>query len=144
MYTDWITQDPELSVPKVDLIVKLANPVNELLTLRLKIPNTTRVELIHKEISRMHQGAISGIVLCRDRFNPEEALPPMKTLADCGVVDGEVKCFYDYKPVTGPLLKWLGIVRIHTSFDRAWYDTNSYSNLPAIHLAAIDMTTGVG
>jgi hypothetical protein len=58
--------------PKVDLIIKLANPVNDLLALKIKVPINTRIEKIHKEISKMHQGAISHILLCRDRYNPEE------------------------------------------------------------------------
>ena len=92
-------------VPRVDLIIKLANPVNDLLTLKIKVPISTRIQKIHQEISKMHQGAISNILLCRDRYNPEEVLDPHKTLEQCGIFDGEVKFFYDYKPVTGPLLK---------------------------------------
>lgn len=55
----------------------------------------------------MHQGAISNIVICRDRFNPEEAFDSTKTLEKCGVIsEGEVKLFYDFTPVTNPLLVW--------------------------------------
>lgn len=40
-------EDPDIVTPKVELIIKLANPVNEVLTLRLPdIPITTRVEYI--------------------------------------------------------------------------------------------------
>ena len=43
-------------------------------------------------------------MVCKDRFNPDEILDPNKTLEDCGIFDGEVKIFYDYKPITYPLL----------------------------------------
>lgn len=49
-----IFKDPELTTPKVDLIIKLANPVSEILALRIKVPISTRVEKIHQEISKMH------------------------------------------------------------------------------------------
>lgn len=40
-------EDPDVVTPKVELIIKLANPVNEVLALRLPdIPITTRVEYI--------------------------------------------------------------------------------------------------
>ena len=40
-------QDPELTTPRVDLTIKLANPVNEVLTLKLTdVLITTRVEYI--------------------------------------------------------------------------------------------------
>ena len=99
-------KDPDIVTPKVDLIIKLANPVNEVLTLKLaEIPITTRVEYIRNKIASMHQGAISNILICRDRFNPEEAFDSSKTLEKCGVIsEGEVKLFYDFKPVTNPLL----------------------------------------
>lgn len=99
-------EDPDVVTPKVELIIKLANPVNEVLTLRLSgIPITTRVDYIRSKIAALHQGAISNIVLCRDRFNPEEAFDTTKTLEKCGIVsEGEVKLFYDFKPVTNPLL----------------------------------------
>lgn len=69
-------EDPDQVTPKVDLIIKLANPVNDLLTLKLRVRINTRIEKIHQEISKMHQGAISQILLCRDRYNPEEVLDP--------------------------------------------------------------------
>ncbi|KAM3128390.1 hypothetical protein pb186bvf_019518 [Paramecium bursaria] len=106
-------EDPEQVTPKVDLIIKLANPVNDLLTLKIRVllqydsqvPITTKLEKIHQEIAKMHQGAIMNIKVCRDRYNPEEVLDSKKTLEQCGIFDGEVKFFYDYSPVVGPLLK---------------------------------------
>ncbi|EAR98966.1 hypothetical protein TTHERM_00997710 (macronuclear) [Tetrahymena thermophila SB210] len=99
-------EDPDIVTPKVELTIKLANPVNEVLTLKLSdIPITTRVEYIRQKIAAMHQGAVSEIMICRDRFNPEEAFDPTKTLEKCGIIsEGEVKLFYDFKPVTNPLL----------------------------------------
>ncbi len=37
---------------------------------------STRIEYIIKEIKKLHQGAISNILVCRDRYNPEEAFDP--------------------------------------------------------------------
>lgn len=45
-------------------------------------------------------------MVCRDRFNPEEVLDYKKTLEQCGIFDGEIKLYYDYKPIVSPLLKW--------------------------------------
>ncbi|CAD8057710.1 unnamed protein product [Paramecium primaurelia] len=98
-------ENPDIVTPKVDLIIKLVHPVTDLFTLKIRVPITTRVEQIHEEISKMHQGAISGIQVCRDRFSPEDVLDPKKTLEQCGIFDGEIKLLYDYKPIVGPLLK---------------------------------------
>ena len=53
----------------------------------------------------MHQGAIAGISICRERYSPEEVLDPQKTLEECGILEGEIKMYYDYNPVCGALLK---------------------------------------
>ncbi|EGR31292.1 hypothetical protein IMG5_113900 [Ichthyophthirius multifiliis] len=99
-------QDPDIVTPKVNLIIKLANPINEVLTLKLhQVPITTRLEYIKQKICEMHQGAINHIKICRDRYSPEETLDNNKTLQQCGIVqEDEIRLFYDFKPVVNPLL----------------------------------------
>ena len=41
-------EDPEVVKPRVDLIIKIANPVNDLLTLKLTVPIHRRIEYIIK------------------------------------------------------------------------------------------------
>jgi hypothetical protein len=60
------------------------------------------VELIIKE---MHQGAITNIKICRERFIEEDLLDIDKTLHDNGIQEpGVYRILYDYDPICCPLL----------------------------------------
>ncbi|KRX05658.1 hypothetical protein PPERSA_09798 [Pseudocohnilembus persalinus] len=98
-------EDPKIYTPKVDLIIKLASPPNEIFNQTLEqVPISTRVAKIVEQIKKMHQGCVSSVSISKDKYDPEEAMDHDKTLQECGIVDGEIKLFYDYKPITNPLL----------------------------------------
>lgn len=40
-------ENPDVVTPKVDLVIKLANPVNDLFTLRIRVPISLRIERVH-------------------------------------------------------------------------------------------------
>ena len=53
-------------------------------------------------------GAVKGIKICVDRYSEEDALATGKRLMDCGILNEgeEYKIFYDFTPVTSPVLLW--------------------------------------
>ena len=39
--------NPDIVTPKVDLIIRVVNPINDILSLRIRVPISTRIERIH-------------------------------------------------------------------------------------------------
>jgi hypothetical protein len=93
--------------PRADLVLRLSTPLipDDHLTLRLNVPISTRIHEIAQHISNLHLGAVRDLKICLERFCEEEALPMGGRLMDCGVCgEGEYKLFYDFRPVTSPVL----------------------------------------
>ena len=64
-----------------------------------------KVKDIEFIIKAMHQGAIGGIIICKDEFAPHQALEHYKTLEEQGIFDNSTyNIIYDYEPISDPLL----------------------------------------
>jgi len=74
--------DPEVVTPRVDLVIRngAVNIPDDVMTMRVNMMITATVAAVAKEISKFHQGAISNIIICKDHFEPTEALNSAATL----------------------------------------------------------------
>ena len=97
--------DPALLCPKVDLHIRLAQPVSDYFSFKITVPISTQIEEIKQKIEEMHDHSVNNINVCINRYMPEEVVDPSKCLSELGVTTGgEVKIYYDYDPVSHPLL----------------------------------------
>lgn len=92
--------------PRVDLVIRngVVNIPDDVMTMRLNMMVTATVSAVAREIAKFHQGAVNNITICKDHFESAEALDPTATLEKCGITGGEVRLYYDFKPITYPLL----------------------------------------
>ena len=79
---------------------------NDAMILKLTMLISAPVSRVAKAISRHHQESISDVIICKDKYDPVEALPHEFTLEKCGITGPEAKLFYDYVPFTYPLIGW--------------------------------------
>ncbi|CAI2380588.1 unnamed protein product [Moneuplotes crassus] len=97
--------DPKIYTPMVELNIRLATPMSDLFNFTLEVPTTTRLEEIKRKIVQKHHGAIDNVIICLNRFEAGEAVDLNKRLCDVGITTaGECKLFYEYKPISHPLL----------------------------------------
>uniref|UniRef100_A0A7S3IAM1 Uncharacterized protein n=1 Tax=Fabrea salina TaxID=342563 RepID=A0A7S3IAM1_9CILI len=96
---------PRQAVPRVNLVCKLVNPLGFPLDFQMEVPVNTRFMTIQDKIIEKHGGAACNITMSLNRFRPEAPVPLQATLMELGVAQpGEVNLFYDYRPVSHPLL----------------------------------------
>jgi hypothetical protein len=58
-----------------------------------------------QRIQNFHQGAINNISVFLDKANPEQTLQPQQTLKSYKIFGTqEYNLYYDYKPLTAPIL----------------------------------------
>lgn len=83
-----IYEDPELVTPKVDLIIKHAEMEipNEAMTLNATFLISAKISRVAKAIVRHHQESIADVIICKDKYDPNEALPHDFTLEKCGIL----------------------------------------------------------
>ena len=77
---------------------------NDAMALKITMLISAPISRVAKAISRHHQESISNVIICKEKYDPNEALPHDSTLEKCGIVGPEAQLFYDYVPVTYPLL----------------------------------------
>lgn len=101
-----IYEDPELVTPKVELTIRHAEMEipNDAMTLKLTFLITTKIGRVAKAISKHHQESITDVIVCRDKYDPLEALSHEMTLEKCGITGPEANLFYDYLPFSYPLI----------------------------------------
>eukprot|EP00829_Urostomides_striatus_P013944 TRINITY_DN3986_c0_g2_i2.p1 TRINITY_DN3986_c0_g2~~TRINITY_DN3986_c0_g2_i2.p1 ORF type:complete len:169 (+),score=48.45 TRINITY_DN3986_c0_g2_i2:48-509(+) len=105
--------NPDALIPKVTVSLRLANPINDILTFDLSVPISTRLEYLKSKIIERHGGAISDVSLCLNSYDVNHKLDSSQTLSEVGVPGGgTVKIYYDYKPLTHPLLLTLSLIHI--------------------------------
>lgn len=103
-----IYEDPDVVTPKVELTIKhqeMEIP-NDAMTLKITMMISAPISRVAKAISRHHQESISDIIICKDKYDVNEALPHEFSLEKCGITGPEAKLFYDYIPFTYPLIGW--------------------------------------
>ena len=101
-----VYDDPDLVTPRVELTIRhgTVEIPDDAMVLKLTMMITSTIDKVGREIKKHHQGAIKDITICKDRFQAEEALPSDSTLEKCGITGAEAKLFYDFVPITYPLL----------------------------------------
>ena len=71
----------------------------------MSVPIDTRVFTIQERIADLHGGGINNISVSFHRHRPDAPAPVASTLMDLGIVqEGEINVFYDFEPVSHPLL----------------------------------------
>ena len=101
-----VYEDPEVVTPKVDLFIKhheIEDP-NDAMALKITMLISAPISRVAKAISRHHQESVSDIIICKEKYDPDEALPHEFSLEKCGITGPEAKLFYDYVPFTYPLI----------------------------------------
>ena len=88
MYQIPIYEDPELVTPKVELTIRHAEMdiPNDAMTLKLTMLITAKIGRVAKAISKHHQESITDVIVCKDKYDPAEALNHEMTLEKCGIV----------------------------------------------------------
>lgn len=101
-----VYDDPDLVTPKVELTIKhgTIEIPDDAMTLKVSMFVNSTISKVAREIQKHHQGAVKDVLICKDKWEPEEVLPNDATLEKCGIVGGEAKLFYDFIPITYPLL----------------------------------------
>jgi hypothetical protein len=77
---------------------------NEAMTLKLTMLISAKIGRVAKAISKHHQESITNVIVCKDKYDANEALDHDLTLEKCGIVGPEANLFYDYLPFTYPLI----------------------------------------
>jgi hypothetical protein len=96
---------PRKAIPIVKLNLKLANPINYPMEFSISVPISTKIMAIQDKIVDMHGGAANNIIMSLHKFRPENPLSQTASLLELGVLqEGEVNIYYDFKPVSHPLL----------------------------------------
>ncbi len=92
--------------PKVELTIRHAEMEvpNEAMTLKLTMLISAKIGRVAKAISKHHQESITNVIVCKDKYDPNEALDHDLTLEKCGIVGPEANLLYDYLPFTYPLI----------------------------------------
>mmetsp|Transcript_5032 Transcript_5032/g.12300 ORF Transcript_5032/g.12300 Transcript_5032/m.12300 type:complete len:124 (+) Transcript_5032:83-454(+) len=108
--SQWEGKHPEpksrIDERKVIATVKLAAPVCSLLEFKLECSPSTKISYVVDRIIDRHDGSISDLSVCVNRFHPEEVITGRdKTLEQCGVFGGECIIYYDFVPRAGALLQ---------------------------------------
>jgi hypothetical protein len=82
-----IYEDPDVVTPKVELTIKhheMEIP-NDAMTLKISMLISAPVSRVAKAIARHHQESIQNVIICKDEWNEENALPHEFTLEKCGI-----------------------------------------------------------
>ena len=77
-----IYEDPEIVTPKVELFIKhheMEIP-NDAMALKLTMLISAPISRVAKAISRHHQESVANVIICKEKFDPAEALPHDFTL----------------------------------------------------------------
>ena len=101
-----VYEDPELVTPKVDLTIKHQEMdiPHDAMTLQATFLITAKIGRVAKAIAKHHQESSADIVICKDKYDPAEALPHDFTLEKCGITGPEAALLYDYEPISYPLI----------------------------------------
>ena len=96
---------PSKSIPIASLNMKLANPTGYNMDFRIEVPVTTKVLYIQDKINERHGGGVRDVSISFHKYRPEDPAPLTSSLIELGIYQpGEVNVYYDYVPVSYPLL----------------------------------------
>ena len=96
---------PRKAIPIVKITLKLANPINYPMEFQISVPISTKMMAISDKIVDMHGGAANNISMCLHKFRPENTISMTSSLIDLGITQaGDLSIYYDFKPVSHPLL----------------------------------------
>jgi hypothetical protein len=56
------------------------------MTLKINMLISTKVGRVAKAISRHHQESVTDVIICKDKYDPNEALNHDFTLEKCGIL----------------------------------------------------------
>lgn len=100
-----IPDDLRKAIPNVKITLKLASPINYPMEFQITVPITMKMMAISDKIVEMHGGGASNITMCLHKFRPENVVCITSSLFDLGIVqEGDLNIYYDFKPVSHPLL----------------------------------------
>ena len=100
-----VPEIPRKAIPIVNIHLKLANPINYPMEFQISVPISTKAMAIYDKIVDMLGGAANNIIMCLHKFRPENSISLTSSLIDLGITqEGDVNIYYDYKPVSHPLL----------------------------------------
>eukprot|EP00919_Chromeraceae_sp_WS-2016_P079018 GHVR01187162.1.p1 GENE.GHVR01187162.1~~GHVR01187162.1.p1 ORF type:complete len:102 (+),score=8.10 GHVR01187162.1:35-340(+) len=77
-----IYEDPDIVTPKVELTIRHAEMEipNDAMTLKIIMLISAPISRVAKAISRHHQESINEIIICKEKYDVDEALPHEFTL----------------------------------------------------------------
>lgn len=83
-----IYEDPDVVTPKVELDIKHyeMDIPSDAMNLKITMLISAPISRVAKAISRHHQESISDVIICKDIYDPEQALPHEFTLEKCGIL----------------------------------------------------------
>lgn len=100
-----IPEVPRKALPIVKLNLKLVNPLGYPMDFQMSVPINTKIMSIHDKIVEMYGGAARDISISLHKYRPEDPAPLTASLMELGLIQsGDVNVFYDFKPVSHPLL----------------------------------------
>ena len=59
---------------------------NDAMTLKLTMLISAKIGRVAKAIARHHQESITNVIVCKEKFDPNETLDHEMTLEKCGIV----------------------------------------------------------
>ena len=71
---------------------------------------------IYEKHNNHHQETVSDVIICKDKYDVDEALPHDFSLEKCGITGPEATLLYDYVPFTYPLIGWFGLSSLIISY----------------------------
>uniref|UniRef100_A0A0G4HHX7 Ubiquitin-like domain-containing protein n=1 Tax=Chromera velia CCMP2878 TaxID=1169474 RepID=A0A0G4HHX7_9ALVE len=100
---------PEIKPSRMDdrrvvATVKLAMPQCPLLTFDIPVSPSTKISVIEQRIFERHGGSIRDLMICINKWHPDEVVDTEKTLEDYGITGGECFVYYEFVPISGALL----------------------------------------
>ncbi|CAG9323498.1 unnamed protein product [Blepharisma stoltei] len=100
-----VPEIPRNALPVVRLNMKLVNPLGYPMDFQLEVPINTKVMTIHDKIAELYGGAARDISISLHKYRPDDPAPLTASLMELGLIQsGDVNVFYDFKPVSHPLL----------------------------------------
>ena len=86
------------------------------MALKITMLISAPISRVAKAISRHHQETVSDVIICKDKYDADEALPHDFSLEKCGITGPEATLLYDYVPFTYPLIGWFGLSSLSISY----------------------------
>ena len=85
--------------------IRIAAPPCPALEFTAQLSPSTLISEIATLIKRKHGNAVRRVNVCVNRFHPDEVADPRLSLKELGVSSGECLVYYDFVPITDPLIQ---------------------------------------